>query len=161
MIYKEDKYLISIIMFASIIVGVSFWIFCISFDKELIRNYTTNVITFTSITMGFYIASISSLLSSKYIRTLNKEDKQITGQLQIHTVIYYFKYSIYSSLSTIILSFILMFNNYFYPSLSVVLLTITTGTIGVNVLFIYIILKLLSNALIIQIEENNKKENEK
>lgn len=161
MIYKEDKYLISIIMFASIIVGVSFWIFCISFDKELIRNYTTNVITFTSITMGFYIASISSLLSSKYIRTLNKEDKQITGQLQIHTVIYYFKYSIYYSLSTIILSFILMFNNYFYPSLSVVLLTITTGTIGVNVLFIYIILKLLSNALIIQIEENNKKENEK
>ncbi|MBQ9683066.1 MAG: hypothetical protein IJV35_07360 [Neisseriaceae bacterium] len=151
MIYKEHKIIIFIIAIIAIIAtALLLHHFNMQIDNTIIHNYASNIITFCSITVGFYIAGISSLLSSKYVEKLNTKDPFIKTQRKIHTVIYYFKYAIYLSLLTIILAFILIFNSIFSKFIIIILLSFTTTMIIINILFVILILKLLSDALIIQ-----------
>lgn len=151
MIYKEHKIIIFIIAIITIVaMTLLLHHFNMQIDNIIINNYASNIITFSSITVGFYIAGISSLLSSKYVEKLNTKDPFIKTQKKINTVIYYFKYAIYLSLLTIILAFILIFNDIFNKFIIIILLSFATTMIIINILFVILILKLLSDALIIQ-----------
>lgn len=158
--YPKHKNVILGIIILSIVIATILNILDINFDKNSINNFTSVSITFTAITMGFYIASMSSLLSSKYIKLLNKKDDTIPSQRKVHTVIYYFKYSIYCSLLTIFLSFVLMiFNNsfqqYIFQYIFVTIFTVEIGTIIANIFFVHLIFQILSNALTEQAKEED------
>lgn len=75
---------------------------------NLIEKFISNIITFVSISFGFYLTSSSILFSSQYIKTLNKEDELKPSQRKIHTLKEYFKLAIYNALFTISISFFVL-----------------------------------------------------
>lgn len=123
---------------------------------EFVKNFSTNIITFISIAFGFYLTSLSVLFSSKYINTLNTEDNIKPIQRQIHTVKAYFQSAIYWALITIFTSFITLISillnekNILIPMLSFLMATFVE-----NFIFIYLLLKVFMNALIIQARKDS------
>lgn len=121
-IHKKLILLVFIISFIVCLFGMLYLILWnyVEYEKliEFIKNFITNIITFVSISFGFYLTSFSILFSSQYIKTLNKEDTLKPTQRRIHTLKEYFKLAIYTSLLTISASFIVLFviifqNEYF------------------------------------------------
>jgi len=134
---------------------ISIFISLIFFDMGKIENFintfSTNLITFMSITFGFYLTSLSILFSSKYLGTLYDIDPIKPIQRRIHTLKYYIKNAIYSALITIIACFLALVapiinNVYFYK----IIFSLLIGLFIINFMFIYFILKVFINALIVQ-----------
>lgn len=126
---------------------------CVNYNKliEFIKNFITNVITFISISFGFYLTSFSILFSSQYIKTLNDEDIVKTTQRKIHTLKEYFKLAIYTSLLTIGISFIVLFGIIFKNEyILIVMFSFLVAFFIENFIFIYLLLKIFTNALVTQ-----------
>lgn len=120
--------------------------------NEFIKSFTSSVITFMSICFGFYLTSLSILFSSQYIKTLNVEDAQKPTQRKIHTIREYFKLAIYCSLLTIVLALMVLSMSFVLQN-KYILITSFSIFIAVfieNFVFIYLLLKIFMNALIIQ-----------
>lgn len=120
--------------------------------NEFVKNFITNAITFVSICFGFYLTSLSILFSSKYIKTLNTEDTQKPTQRKIHTIREYFKLAIYCSLLTIITALLALSSFFLFSNkqIAIVIFSFFISFFVVNFLFIYFLLKLFMNALVIQ-----------
>lgn len=154
-IHKKLILLVFIISFIVCLFGMLYLILWnyVEYEKliEFIKNFITNIITFVSISFGFYLTSFSILFSSQYIKTLNKEDTLKPTQRKIHTLKEYFKLAIYTSLLTISASFIVLFviifqNEYFL----IFMFSFLVAFLAENFIFIYLLLKIFTNALIIQ-----------
>lgn len=115
--------------------------------KELISN----IITFLSIILGFYFTCISILFSSKYMHNLKKEDSHNKTQRLIHTLITYFKSSIYTALITIIISMLILITDSLHISFfNKILFSILIALLSINFLFIILLIKVIFNIFIIQ-----------
>lgn len=119
--------------------------------ENLINTFSINLITFMSITFGFYLTSLSILFSSKYLEILYDIDQIKPTQRRIHTLQHYIKNAIYSALVTIIACFLALttpiINNMYFCR---IIFSLLLGLFIVNFVFIYFILKVFVNALIIQ-----------
>ncbi len=163
--YRYHKISVIIIFLLSFI--SIFFISLIFFDIRKIENFinifSTSLITFMSITFGFYLASLSILFSSKYLGTLYDIDPLIPTQRKIHTLKHYITDAICIVLATIIICFMSLIapiidNVYFYLAIFALLITLFI----INFVFIYFIFKVFINALITQSLEKfkeNKDEN--
>lgn len=120
--------------------------------NEFIKNFITNIITFISICFGFYLTSLSILFSSKYVKTLNSEDTQKPTQRRIHTIREYFKLAIYCSLITIVAALLVLLLSFLFPNkyTITVLFSVFMSFFVENFIFIYLLLKIFMNALVIQ-----------
>ncbi len=160
-IYEEDRVFITstfAIFFILFLILSCFLSSIININNfiELLKNFITNIITFISIAFGFYLTSLSILFSSKYINMLNITDKRKSDQKQIHTLREYFKLAIYCALATIVISFITLiciFSN------EKIIMTIAFAFLVAifieNFIFIYLLLKIFMNALVIQARKDN------
>ncbi len=154
-IYANHKKSIIYSFIAIFLISIIF--FCYKSYKhddivKLMKDIIPNIITFISICFGFYLTSLSILFSSKYIKTLNGEDSEQPTQRKIHTVKEYFKYSIYCALLTIALCFIVIFATFVCENIYI-LIVVLSALVGIfieNFIFIYYLLKIFMNALIIQ-----------
>lgn len=163
-IYREHKVLVVSIFFISFILCCVGMFLLFYFDAlklqsliEFMKSFVSNIITFISIAFGFYLTSISILFSSKYIKTLNEEDKKQPVQRQIHTLKAYFTLSVYSALLTISLSLIVLFGNVFENKyISIISFSLLISFFIENFIFIYLLLKVFMNALIIQARPNER-----
>lgn len=118
---------------------------------EFVKNFSTNIITFISIAFGFYLTSLSVLFSSKYIKILNIEDKIKPIQRQIHTVKAYFQSAVYWALITIFISFLTLISLFLNEKNTlIIMLSCLMATFIENFVFIYLLLKIFMNALVIQ-----------
>ncbi|MFC3867559.1 hypothetical protein [Helicobacter equorum] len=160
-IYKEDKTLVIVVfvIFFIISLGFSYFLLCFLNLKdfsEFIKNFTTNVITFISIAFGFYLTSLSIIFSSKYIGMLNITDERKPDQKQIHTLREYFKLAIYCALTTIIASFIALVCIFFSEKNTIaIVFALLAAIFAENFIFIYLLLKIFMNALIIQARKDS------
>ena len=157
--YRYHKISVIIIFLLSFI--SIFFISLIFFDIRKIENFinifSTSLITFMSITFGFYLASLSILFSSKYLGTLYDIDPLIPTQRKIHTLKHYITDAICIALATIIICFMSLIapiidNVYFYLAIFALLITLFI----INFVFIYFIFKVFINALITQSLEKFK-----
>lgn len=157
-IYDEHRRLILLVFTISFIICLSGMLYIVLYDYvkyenfiEFIKNFISNVITFVSISFGFYLTSFSILFPSQYIKTFNKEDPKKPTQKKIHTLKKYFKLAIYASLSTISISFIVLFGIVFQNEfVLVVLLSFLVAFFIQNFIFIYLLLKVFTDALVMQ-----------
>ncbi len=158
--YRYHKISVIIIFLLSFI--SIFFISLIFFDIRKIENFinifSTSLITFMSITFGFYLTSLSILFSSKYLGTLYDDiDPLIPTQRKIHTLKHYITDAICIALATIIICFMSLIapiidNVYFYLAIFALLITLFI----INFVFIYFIFKVFINALITQSSEKSK-----
>lgn len=123
---------------------------------NIIEKFISNIITFVSISFGFYLTSSSILFSSQYIKTLNKEDELKPSQRKIHTLKEYFKLAIYNALFTISVSFFVLLAIAIQNDIVLIILfSILIAFLILNFIFIYLLLKVFGNALIIQARPDN------
>ncbi len=158
-IYQEHKKIIYF-SFVAIILVALISVFCFKLFKQneiakLIEIFITNAITFISICFGFYLTSLSILFSSKYIKLLNNEDPNKKTQRQIHTLREYFELAMYCALVTIIFCFLSLITlKLTNQTMSFIIFSIFLGFFVENFIFIFLLLKVFLNALVIQAREN-------
>jgi len=136
---KKNKIIITLLFL--IILNASYF-----FEIKLNTSITQNLVTFFTVTFGFYITCIAIFFSTAFTKkTFQEIDPCNTSQRKIHALKKYFTISIYWALMTILL--LIMFdtgNNdqkLFHSSFLI-------GISSVNILFIILFLNTLLNALI-------------
>lgn len=160
--YKIDKIYIYLLFISVFFISI----FLLHFIKIDINNFNTflnncisNVNTFMSICVGFYLTSLSVLFSSNIIKEYNKIDQIKTEQRMIHTLQEYFKNAIYCSLFTIVFGFIMLYMQNFkthiisiYIEINIknIFFSLFIGIFSLNFIFIYKILKVFMNSLVLQ-----------
>lgn len=160
-IYKEDKKIIICIFITSFILFliISYFLLCVTDIKKIIEpmeNFTTNIITFISIAFGFYLTSLSVIFSSKYIGMLNTTDERKPDQKKIHTLREYFKLAIYCALTTIVVSFMTLICIFFNErNIIAIVFALLVAIFIENFIFIYLLLKIFTDALVIQARKDN------
>lgn len=160
-IYKEDKKIIICIFITSFILFliISYFLLCVMDIKKIIEpmeNFTTNIITFISIAFGFYLTSLSVIFSSKYIGMLNTTDERKPDQKKIHTLSEYFKLAIYCALTTIVVSFMTLICIFFNErNIIAIVFALLVAIFIENFIFIYLLLKIFTDALVIQARKDN------
>ncbi|EAI4847369.1 hypothetical protein FRP30_04935 [Campylobacter jejuni] len=160
-IYKEDKKIIICIFITSFILFliISYFLLCVMDIKKIIEpmeNFTTNIITFISIAFGFYLTSLSVIFSSKYIGMLNTTDERKPDQKKIHTLREYFKLTIYCALTTIVVSFMTLICIFFNErNIIAIVFALLVAIFIENFIFIYLLLKIFTDALVIQARKDN------
>lgn len=91
---------------------ISFFIFVISFTlsyvfKLVTNNISSDILTITSIILGFYIAALASLFDNGVIKEMaHKQDKRKKSKTELGVLVTYYKSSISISFLVIILSLI-------------------------------------------------------
>ena len=157
--YKKSKWEVAIffaIVFFSIFIIFSYLIYHHLLDYKnmfnLVKDTISNANTFMSICFGFYLTNLSVLFSSSYIKELNKNIDISGTQKQIYTVKNYFRNAIYCALLTILVGFIVLFLQSVIGNIYVNIITFSffCALFMLNFYFIYQILKLFMNALIIE-----------
>ncbi|ECO3391287.1 MULTISPECIES: hypothetical protein [Campylobacter] len=159
-IYDEDKRKI-FISFTLIIVLVFISNFYLNFEyskiEKLIENFISNAITFVSICFGFYLTTLSILFSSRYIKLLNNEDSKKKTQRQIHTLKEYFRLAIYCALITIVFCFLILITlKLENKNITFILFSFFLGFFAENFIFIFLLLKVFLNALVIQAKNDKE-----
>ena len=155
-IYKKHKKVLFSIFCIVFIISIGYFLTLkqtvitkefFEFTKALISN----IITFMSITFGFYLTSISILFSSEYIKNFRQEDKKIPTNRQIHTLKQYFEIAIYCVLLTIIIGFVLLFLlNIKNCYIIILVFSFFIAIFALNFVFIFLLLKVFFNAFINQ-----------
>lgn len=168
--YSEHKYLISSV--AIIIFLLARFVFNIQLRDETVQS----IITFLSITFGFYMTSLSVLYRSNYSRKLFKRiDPKKQSQREIHTLAKYFKYASYCSIISIllfislatielnenILSFFQSLRIKFNRGILIKNIWIKSSLfslLSINIIFAFLLLKIFINGFFYEAseEENNK-----
>ena len=169
-IYASDRKVIVLLSTVSLVISlivcyVLVYVSDVSQERilELMKHFTSNVITFVSISFGFYLTSLSMLFSSQYIKELNVRDKYKDGQLVIQTIKEYFRLAIYCALLTIIVAFsvyfiVSLFNFFSTKILFIVLFSVLISIFLENFLFVFFLLKTLLKALMIEAAPENMEE---
>lgn len=120
-----------------------------------------NFITFLSIVLGFYTASISALYGSKYLgKICSVIDVKNDKNLLIHTLQSYFKISIYVGLFTMIFLFVVSMVSVVANSIFVLNAFVKACIISIiflNLLLMYFVTKILIAGLLIEGKEVSKK----
>lgn len=163
-IYDKHKMLITLTWIISFIICLLCLLFIfleefVEYENfvEFIKNFISGTITFISISFGFYLTNLSILFSSKYIKMLYKEDKNKPTQRQIHTIKEYFKLAIYCALITIGVSFVVLFGIIFKDKYTLIILfSLLLAFFIENFIFIYLLLKVFINTLIVQARPDNQ-----
>lgn len=142
--YNRHIALMTIIFIA--ICNFSFW------SKFQINGESVNnLITFFSIVFGFYLTAFSVLFGSKTCtRFSNEEDPLIKTQTKLHTLKKYFQlssqFSIISTTMLVIIGLLGWDNDNHKNIFNELFVSICLGLSAVNVVLIFIILKVFLNA---------------
>lgn len=134
--------------------------FSINIRESLMQNF----ITFLSIVLGFYTASISALYGSKYLgKIYDTIDTNNNKNLLIHTLQSYFRVSIYFGLVTLCVLFAISIFSVVENNILVLnsfVRAVMISMICLNVLFMYFITKILITSLLVEGKEiSGKKAN--
>ncbi|BBB20566.1 hypothetical protein HC081234_17430 [Helicobacter cinaedi] len=155
--HKKIALALFVIVFAISLICNKF--FGINIRESLMQNF----ITFLSIVLGFYTASISALYGSKYLgKIYDTIDTNNNKNLLIHTLQSYFRVSIYFGLITLCVLFaasifsmvennILLLNSF--------VKAIIISMICLNVLFMYFITRILITSLLVEGKEISSNQN--
>lgn len=140
---------------------------CSFLPVKINESLTENLITFFSITFGFYMTSLSVLYSSSFIQKLyDKIDPQIKTQTKLHTLKSYFSISTYWSLFSIVL--LILFSLFaskdinsmlslnigklnildFWVNIDSCIESIIVSTAALNIYFLVLLLKIFLNGLL-------------
>ncbi|EAH5167594.1 hypothetical protein D8I16_08230, partial [Campylobacter jejuni] len=112
---------------------------------------------FVSICFGFYLTTLSILFSSRYIKLLNNEDSKKKTQRQIHTLKEYFRLAIYCALITIVFCFLILITlKLENKNITFILFSFFLGFFAENFIFIFLLLKVFLNALVIQAKNDKE-----
>lgn len=159
-IYPHHKKMIYLV-FAIVFITCLCILLCLAeFDriKDFVgftKLFISNIVTFISISFAFYLTNLTILFSSKYIKDFRQEDNIKPNQRKIHTLKTYFTLAIYCALLTIIASFAVLFIAVFGGKyLLIFAFSILMAIFIENFIFIFLLLKIFMNALIIQTRGN-------
>ncbi len=159
--YKHHKIKVRIFFIASITI-------LYMIDIRLTQNFIGYLINFFSIVFGFYMTVLSILFRSDFTKNLwKKEDPRIEGQRKIHTLIKYFKSSLFLLLLSIVLFLIISLTGMMIDSnykiipeylpfwgysyfLERAITALLLGIALTNIIFIILLLKIFFNALLEQ-----------
>lgn len=155
--HKKIALALFVIVFAISLICNKF--FGINIRESLMQNF----ITFLSIVLGFYTASISALYGSKYLgKIYDTIDTNNNKNLLIHTLQSYFRVSIYFGLITLCVFFAVSIfsmveNNILL--LNSIVKAIIISMICLNVLFMYFITRILITSLLVEGKEISSNQN--
>lgn len=155
--HKKIALALFVIVFAISLICNKF--FGINIRESLMQNF----ITFLSIVLGFYTASISALYGSKYLgKIYDTIDTNNNKNLLIHTLQSYFRVSIYFGLIALCVFFAVSIfsmveNNILL--LNSIVKAIIISMICLNVLFMYFITRILITSLLVEGKEINSNQN--
>lgn len=92
--YKKHKNLI-----ATVYITLFLLFFWINAD---ITDLASDILTIVSITLGFYIAALTTMTGQSYLKKMNQRiDSQKKTNTELYTVLTYYRYSIVISIITI------------------------------------------------------------
>lgn len=94
MMYKKHKNFI-----AAVFITLFLLFFWINAD---ITDLASDILTIVSITLGFYIAALTTMTGRSYLKRMNQRiDSQKKTSTELYTVLTYYRYSIVISIVTI------------------------------------------------------------
>ncbi len=133
-------------------------------EIRLTQSFIGFLVTFFSIVFGFYITALSVLFSSNFSKNLWKErDPFIKGQKKIHTLINYFKSSLFLLLLSIVVSLTISLTGMTIDSdyriipesfwgnalhLERVFMAVSLGIATTNIVFMTLLLKIVLNGFL-------------
>lgn len=153
--YKHHVAILTLVFLMSFL--ASFYLHKVVLTEPIVSN----IITFLSITFGFYMTSLSVLYSSKYLEQLYSTiDKKKPNQRKVHTLTSYFKYSAYWNIFSIFLLIVLSLIFGFQKEILDVNRLITSFIIAVvlvNFVFLFLLFQVFVNGLIEEAKSRSTK----
>lgn len=150
--HQKKAFLLCLVVFI-ISLGIDYYFNVINISESLMQNF----ITFLSIVLGFYTASISALYGSKYLgKIYDTIDEKKPSNLLIHTLQSYFKASIYCGLITLCGLFVIsILSKVDFGAFAInsFIKAIVVTAIFLNILFMSFITRILLTSLLVEGKE--------
>lgn len=142
--YKSHKIIVVAIF---LVTGLISWFAHIEF-----YNVVSNLLTITSIILGFYIAALASLFGNEALKKMGqKQDKQIKSKTELGVLLSYYRKSIIVSFIVIVLAILLNVFEKFADQTFFCLVYNAVGSVTISLTFVSLFLMFILLMMFIKI----------